>query len=134
MEIRWKDVYNVGHDILDEQHKKIFEILSKIENAQLYEKELILKDALQEFSDYVNSHFQTEEHFMKKWGVPEDYLKIHKREHSLEKKAVSDLIEKYYKSEALFLSVELLDELKNWVIGHVLGTDREYIPYVKDEK
>ena len=132
MEIIWKDVYSVGNEIIDKQHQKIFEILSKLENAQLHEKEILLKETLQEFSDYVNTHFKTEETFMERWGVPEDYLKAHKREHLLEKIAVNNLIEKHYKSEELFLSVELVDELKNWVISHVLGTDREYIPYIKD--
>ena len=71
--ISWKDSLNVGIVEIDEQHKKLVGLINKLFEAMANGKSSeIMKSVLGELSNYVNTHFATEEKLMKQFGY-EDY-------------------------------------------------------------
>lgn len=80
-EVKWNDRFNIGVEIVDHAHKKLFSIVGKL--LSLTEDAEKQKHACQEgikyFKSYTMKHFAEEEAYMKKIGYP-DY-EIHKRLH-----------------------------------------------------
>ena len=124
--LAWSDRYNVGVDIIDREHKKLFRILNKLfDIGQMEEKSRwVCQEAVKYFKDHAIQHFQDEEGYM----ISIDYagLEMHKRIHdnfrditlpALEK----ELEQKNYSENAIdhFLGV-----CAGWLIGHTLTEDQ----------
>ena len=77
--LAWSDRYNVGVDIIDREHKKLFRILNKLfDIGQMEEKSRwVCQEAVKYFKDHAIQHFQDEEGYM----ISIDYagLEMHKR-------------------------------------------------------
>jgi len=120
----WDDSYNTGVEIIDTQHKKLVDILNKLDES-LAERSgyQVLIGLLQELLAYTEYHFNAEEEFMCSHGYDEaEYSK-----HLLAHKEFVDQIEKEVK-ECLVnpekVSSELLDFLVEWLINHILLSDK----------
>jgi len=120
----WDDSYNTGVEIIDTQHKKLVDILNKLDES-LAERSgyQVLIGLLQELLAYTEYHFNSEEEFMCSHGYDEaEYSK-----HLLAHKEFVDQIEKEVK-ECLVnpekVSSELLDFLVEWLINHILLSDK----------
>ena len=120
----WDDSYNTGVEIIDTQHKKLVDILNKLDES-LAERSgyQVLIGLLQELLAYTEYHFNSEEEFMCSHGYDEaEYSK-----HLLAHKEFADQIEKEVK-ECLVnpekVSSELLDFLVEWLINHILLSDK----------
>lgn len=64
-EIQWKDEYCLGNDLIDSEHKKLFEIASQIfaiKNPQANSDKI--KKLIHELYDYMRCHFKHEEEHM----------------------------------------------------------------------
>jgi hemerythrin len=122
--IEWNEKYSVAIKSIDNQHKKLFEIINKLHGAMIAgQSKAILKKVIVELSDYATDHFSTEENLMKNYSYPE-YI-IHKSEHDKFILKLVELKNKLGKSSTL-TAVDMLTFLKNWLIQHVKGTDKKY--------
>ncbi|QOY55538.1 hemerythrin family protein [Candidatus Sulfurimonas marisnigri] len=79
-ELKWNNVYSVGIESIDTQHKKLFEIVNRlfaIENTS--DKTEEIKKILYEFSDYMRTHFDDEEKYMLSIGYPDikEHILLH---------------------------------------------------------
>lgn len=65
-----KDEYLVGIEMIDEEHRKLFEIAERtyqlLHNDYLSDKYDNISDILQELKDYTIEHFRHEEEYMEK--------------------------------------------------------------------
>ncbi len=131
-QIKWEKKFELGVDEIDTQHKKWVEILNRFIAAREANKEKeVLKDILQEVVDYTRYHFETEERHMKEHGY--ELLEQHKQQHAMLVKQVADVIRTININEKkAVLSLEVL--LKNWVLKHILTTDKIYGEYLKRHK
>jgi hemerythrin-like metal-binding protein len=86
------------------------------------------KRVLQELIEYTGYHFGTEEKFFDQHGYPE--TDAHKTIH---KKLVDKVLAFKRKFDAgeEFLSQELLNFLKDWLVNHIGFTDRKYAPFLQ---
>lgn len=77
----WNERYNIGVDIIDKEHKKLFSILNKLfDFGQQEEKsQWVCQEAIKYFRDHALKHFADEEAYM----VSIDYagLEVHRRIH-----------------------------------------------------
>ena len=127
--IEWNDKYNVGIPKIDEEHKKLIDIINKAVAASRHRdnsREII--GILREISDFAQTHFATEETYMLECGYP-DYEQ-HKKEHqdfTIETIAFLDDVGKGDR----MLACEILEHLKVWFVSHIQGTDRGYIDCFK---
>ena len=66
--IEWNDKYSVNISLIDEQHKKLFEIINKAVIAKKHRN--VTKNVLgilDEMTEYALKHFETEEHYTKEF-------------------------------------------------------------------
>lgn len=122
----WKDEYNIGVDIIDNEHQKLFKIINGL--FALGEEERknpkVCQDAIKYLKQHVMSHFEDEELYMKSIGYED--LGTHKRVHrgfredtlpALEQ----ELIDENYSSSSVN---HLLGVCAGWLIGHTLTEDQ----------
>lgn len=124
-QIVWNNRYNIGVDIIDKQHKKLFSILNKLFNfGQLAEKsQWVCQEAIKYFKDHTLEHFQDEEDYMASIHYPG--LEMHKRVHSNFRDITLPALERELKrNEYSENSVNhFLGVCAGWLIGHTLTED-----------
>jgi len=127
----WNTGYSVGVARLDEEHRKIFELLSTLQQAMLGKKsQEVLTGLVQELVQYAKTHFASEEAYFQMYGYPD--RDAHKREHH-------EFIQKVQQFQADFakgrtaLSIEVFKFLNDWVKKHVLGSDKKYRPFLNSK-
>jgi len=76
---------------------------------------------------YTQTHFATEEKFMESRGYP-DYAQ-HKCEHDRLTATVVDFQRKFQRNEVA-LTVDIMGFLKDWLVKHILGCDKKYVPFL----
>jgi hemerythrin len=121
--LEWKDSYNIGVKEIDNQHRGLFDLISKLFTSRLYEpdgKYFLL--TLDKFVEYAQVHFATEERYMQEAQYPK--FAEHQREHELFIAQASKLVQDVENKEP-DIENKTLDFLKDWYLAHILGTDRE---------
>ncbi len=120
----WKDEYSVGIEEMDNDHKKLLSLINQLQTAvHYYTGKEFEEKALDELVDYTKTHFKKEEKLM----AENDYadLDAHKLKHKEFIDKVDHFLEQY-KSDADVTMIDTLAFLKNWLIKHINGTDKEY--------
>jgi hemerythrin len=127
--VTWSDSYNLGIPEIDEQHKSLFVIINKIWQGIVdrapREDLLTLVNQLEM---YTLAHFAAEEIFMRVTNYPG--LEEHKDAHQkfvarveAEKKAVL---------RGGILTFGLLNFLKDWLVEHIMGSDKAYAEFSRN--
>ncbi len=128
---KWKEEYSVGVEKFDLQHKKIIQFLNQLYGAM---EDKTSKEAVGKILDnmtiYAAMHFQTEEKYMKKYNYPG--LDAHKQKHEDFVAKVLDFKEKFHEG-SLMLSLKVVNFLKSWLKEHIMGTDKEYTSFFKQQ-
>lgn len=118
MRIEWKDTYSLGIPEIDADHKRIFEILEEMESSSIVEQTKNFFEILSRLNTYATEHFSREEAMIEKIGFSD---KNHLLEHMLFR---MKLIQLKDKSNSIILIQNTIIFLKDWLIIHVLGTDK----------
>lgn len=128
-QIIWKESYSIGINAIDEQHKKLIEIINELYEAQkIGTTQIIIGEVLNKLTDYTIYHFNMEEMMQSNCHFPQ--INEHKEEHSGFVKRLNEL-KKDSEKKNLLLSLKTLDFLKDWTITHILGSDREFADYLR---
>ncbi len=129
--IAWDDKYSVNIEVIDQQHKKIIEILGKLfEEMGKKKSPEALKAILDQMVWYASEHFGTEEIFMKQYGFPG--YEAHKREHDAFRAKVT-AFEKDFAAGKATLSMEVINFLLGWLDHHILEVDKQYGPFLNEK-
>lgn len=129
--IEWSEKFLTGVKEADEQHKKLVEVVNELYEAMKQGKgKEVLDKILDELVKYADYHFSTEETLMSKYGFPE--LAAHKKEHENFKVKIKEFLEKKAKGEVT-LSIEVMNFLKEWLVKHIMGTDKKYGPFLQQK-
>lgn len=128
--ITWKDEYSVGVELIDNQHKKIFEAINELyASMKKKESQKYLEKILEKLHDYATYHFATEEGYFKKFGYEEG--EKHTKEHQYYVEKVEDFQKSYEKGDVT-LSFDMIDFLEDWILKHVTVTDKKYTKCFKE--
>ncbi len=120
----WKEEYSVKVKEIDKQHQMLVDSLNELHAAMLSGKSReILAGIIKSLVDYAGFHFSYEEEKMDTLNFPGS--QAHKKEHEAFIKKVADFQEKQ-KEGKLMLSMEIMNFLKDWLVKHILGTDKKY--------
>ena len=84
----WQDDLNIGIDVIDQQHRRIIEMLNHVHVAQASMQRAAVGEVIDEVVDYTMSHFAFEEELMEEAGYP--FCAAHKRVHEVFIKRVSE--------------------------------------------
>ena len=127
--IKWNDKYSVNISLIDEQHKKLFELINKANIAEALNNNT--KDVvaiLDQMTEYALKHFETEEHYMKEFNFPG--LESHRNEHIDFTNTITDYKNRAVGGDCQIIS-EIYEYLWKWVFTHIQASDKEYIDCFK---
>jgi hemerythrin len=126
----WTPELALGIPTIDEQHKKLVAMVNTLHRSVERNDTSSAARVLQELLEYTGYHFGTEEKYFDQYGYPE--TDAHKTIH---KKLVEKVLAFKRKFDAgeEFLSQELLNFLKDWLVSHIGVTDRKYAPFLQSK-
>ncbi|NCD01006.1 hypothetical protein EOL94_02855 [bacterium] len=130
MKIPWKEEYNLGFKIIDNQHKEFVNILNGFYDLIHKNDKKELNENFKKIIDYGLHHFDTEEKYFKEFSY-KDAIN-HVKEHESFKKKVLELKEKIENTDNIETIFEVVDYMEDWLVGHLNKMDREYIKCFKD--
>lgn len=70
LDIAWSEDYATGIDIIDEQHKKLFELFAQVDSMTHTGSEDDIRYIVKQLLDYAISHNSFEEGLMEEAGYP----------------------------------------------------------------
>jgi len=121
--MEWKDQYNLNLEHIDQQHQKLVAQINLLdENILKGSEQDKIGEILNALVSYTQQHFRDEETYMAEINYPE--LEEHKIEHKALIKEVADFLVKRAEDNN-FDSFELLLFLKEWLIDHILQSDKK---------
>lgn len=122
--LRWSDRYSVGNNDIDNDHRRLFEIINMLQEMQLTgDNAGKFAEVLSSLFDYSMYHFNREEEYMNQ--ISYDEIEAHRNEHK-------KYIVKISTFNSDFFSVRRPDEtdviefLTNWWTNHILKSDVKY--------
>jgi hemerythrin len=123
----FKDEYKTGIESIDNEHRKLFEIADRAYVVMVDEfipdKYDYIVDILKELKDYAATHFKNEEDYMVSIG----YKKLFTQK--IEHNAFIEKVEQYdletVDENQREVIMELLDYLGNWLVDHILESDKQ---------
>ncbi|TGY98142.1 response regulator [Petralouisia muris] len=122
----WQDRFNIGVDVIDKEHKKLFSILNKLfaSKRQDEKSRWACQEGIKYFREHAMKHFAEEEVYMA--SISYSGFETHRLVHDNFRKNTLPSLEKElnqsnYSEEAIdhFLGV-----CAGWLIGHTLTEDR----------
>lgn len=123
MIVEWEDKYKIGFDEIDGHHRKLFQLLNRSYILLLQEDNREeLMQLLDELIDYARYHFAVEEDLMQAYCYR--YIDRHMIEHFNFADRVLSL-KKEIQEGRKYLSVEVFDFIKSWLLVHILESDSE---------
>lgn len=128
--IKWDDNYKIGYKRIDDQHKELVNIINDLyhstefENPENQKLNEAFRDALKKTVDYISFHFSYEEKIM--MAINYNKLLEHSSSHKTFTQTIFDYVQSY-ESGSLDAINKLLKYLKEWLINHVLVSDKEFV-------
>jgi len=123
--MEWDKNMSVGVEVLDEQHRKLIDLINEAYVAIQKHDEPAMADLIDRMRDYALKHFATEERLLKEHGYPE--LAAHKFQHAKFNSDVDEFKKKLFEKTNLS---QIFVFLSRWLTMHIMEEDRKYTPYM----
>jgi hemerythrin-like metal-binding protein len=124
----WKKEYEVGNATIDTQHRRLVELINELSDAiDGGSGKEVLGKVLDGLIEYTATHFGAEEAIFSASAYPD--VKEHKRRHADLVRQVTELRRNFQTGHAI-ISADTMAFLKEWLTGHILGTDQAYASYI----
>ncbi|CAD5106388.1 bacteriohemerythrin [Zestomonas carbonaria] len=124
----WQNDLNTGITVIDNQHKRIVEMINQLHDAQSGHGGRAVGEVIEELVDYTQSHFAFEETLMEDAGYP--LTRAHKKVHELFVRRVNDYRLRFSAGEDI--TQELRDMLARWLFNHIRNEDAGYAETVRN--
>jgi hemerythrin len=122
--LKWLPEYSVNEAELDNDHKKLFDILNTVYENVMNSMEVdYVLPFIDELSRYTRYHLSAEEQYMREMGFQE--IDAHIAEHREFTHRIETLRTQFHGSN-LEVARELIILLGEWLLRHVLKEDRKY--------
>ena len=124
----WKDIYSVNNEIIDKEHKELFNIAQEA-FAYVEEKDKTkkIKEIVTDLYDYMKTHFSHEEKFMQDINYPksEEHKKLH-REIILK---INEFVKQLPTMNISDFEKELAKIIDISLVHHIIQEDRKIIAW-----
>ena len=130
--LAWSKDYELGNEVIDSQHKRLFELVGNIGRTCLEGGDVAtLSETLDFLLQYVVQHFNDEESLQIKYSFPE--YEYHKKLHEDFKTTVIEkVLEFKEKGSTKDLSDTVNEIVITWLVNHILKEDIKIGAYIKD--
>ncbi|MDH5717220.1 MAG: bacteriohemerythrin [Spirochaetia bacterium] len=132
MKLIWNEEFLTGIESIDEQHKRIFDLIERLENEidkQCSTTE-IPAEIIMELLDYTLKHFIFEESLLEQNDYPE--FTDHKIAHDMLTMKVMQYKEDLDADKQIDCS-ELINFLYEWLTTHIKIVDMKYVSFIKEK-
>jgi hemerythrin len=136
----WNVSYETGNEIVDNDHKEIFNLVEDVLSSSLMPRKDKVESAITFLANYVARHFANEEKLMTEPAFPQ--MAEHKKEHAdllavavgLQKKFINDgyLLGELNENNDLHLSMEINKTVITWLTKHVMGSDKKMAEHYRE--
>lgn len=124
----WNDNLSVNVPVIDGQHRELVRLINRLHDAMTQgQGQRVLGGTVDGLIEYAQIHFRTEERFFDASGYPDSVA--HKKEHEDFVVKVTDFKQGFDEGR-LMLSLDVMDFLAEWLVKHIQGTDKKYVPFV----
>ncbi len=125
--IEWTDALSLRIPAIDAQHRRIIDMINALHEAHRRgdADEAVIRRILGEMMDYVAVHFETEEAYMTRFQYPE--IQTHRALHNVFIDKIHQFRGKMHEEPGPLLLGEMLEYLRQWWVGHIQGTDTQYV-------
>jgi len=127
--LEWEKKYSVDVEEIDTHQKKMFALFNLLIDMKASKTDL--KDCVNIISDineYSKLYFSSEEKYLKKIGYPD--FNSHAKAHRQFSKLSIGLRREISENEAA-LTLDVIEDMRNWLINHILTFDARYIPFLR---
>jgi hemerythrin len=129
----WNASFLIGIEELDYEHKVLIDDINRLhEELVRHDQKSEIEKCLGDIYARMQAHFALEEHVMKEHKYK--FFDEHKREHD-------ELLDKYTEYMLRFLndtgtssSIAIEDSLKQWVMNHIVTSDKKMSLMVQEEE
>lgn len=128
--IDWCPSYSVNNSLLDQQHQQMFTIINELHSMRYHKKsreQMIV--AIRQLIEYTQKHFSEEEQQMEMSGFPG--LAGHKAAHEKLTQQVIEIEQRFHGAKDSMAGDMLGFLVSDWLLKHILDTDKQYAPYLK---
>lgn len=131
MNIKLLDTFLTGHNVIDDEHRKIVEAINTVSTAIDAGEFDKCSDLMDDFLNICASHFETEEALLRDLGYPElqQHIVFH-RELTLKAKAVRVLCMDLHDSDSF---QRCFDEMAALLIEDVIKGDMGFVSFLIDK-
>jgi hemerythrin len=130
--IEWSDQLTIKHEVIDQQHQVMIQMINHLHDC-ITKPELKseFSSQLEQLCNYTMSHFATEEQLMQQLDYP--HLARHQAQHALLTQQAFELNERFLGGD-LPLDTSISEALREWLLNHIQGEDRELGLYLLQRK
>ncbi len=129
----WNKNYSVGIKAMDNQHKKLFNIINDLHDGMSSgSTDEVMRKVLSELCDYTKFHFTEEETLMSINDYPE--LSSHKEAHNKLCEKLQNLQQQFDERKSnLTIILKIENFLSSWLVNHIKGLDKKYGLYLNNK-
>lgn len=128
-DIEFTPAFSVGVDAFDDQHRKLIDMINRLGRQLDRPKHKESVDLMHELIQYAMEHLEEEESLMRIHNYPE--LASHFEEHRKFRAKVVTFCADLKKNERETVA-EAWQYLQDWLIHHILHTDRLYTAFFNE--
>lgn len=129
--IKWHESFSVGVRQFDEQHKRLIGMLNQLAaDPEAETQSETISGLLGAMTNYAQEHFEAEEVLMEQYGYPQ--LEKHIAQHHAFRRKTAQLCTDAVNRVGT-VPENLLEYLRDWLIGHILDSDMAYKPFFREQ-
>lgn len=120
----WNDNFNTGHKTIDEQHRKLVDLLNKLARTLVDEEFSVVSNAFDELADYANLHFNAEEAIWLNYFQDDYWFSSHQLSHAAFLPKVIELKEQDAGMPLADVVEHVIKFLIRWLAFHIIDNDK----------
>ena len=122
--IEWSEKYSIGYDEIDDQHKKLVEMINELYNSFLKgEADKVAESIIQKMIEYTDYHFKTEEKYFEKYNYSDTELHIEQHKGFVDQ--VTNFFNEFKKGSVV-ISYDIMNFLRDWLVAHIQNSDTKF--------
>ena len=130
LSLTWSPEFETGIDIIDSQHKQLFDYLQDVEEAIHVANGSRVEEIVRGLAHYAISHNTFEESLMRQADYP--MLDAHAQLHQTFKARAEGYLEQLDNGQdPMRVARDIRNFIGLWLINHIKREDKHYVPYVK---
>lgn len=128
--LQWNETMRVNVADVDRQHQELVRMIGALNDAMAEgASQEVMGATIAGLIDYTRTHFATEEALFDTYGYPG--AAAHKAQHREFVSQVEDF-KRGFDEGRLFLSLDVMDFLGQWLVQHIQGSDGQFAPFLNE--